>query len=37
MKKTLKSHMIVATLIAIVTFAAGFTLPGGYIHNKSND
>ena len=37
MKKTLKSHTIVATLIATVTFAAGFTLPGGYIQNESND
>ena len=37
MKKTLKSHMIVATLIATVTFAAGFTLPGGYIQDDSND
>ena len=37
MKKTLKSHTIVATLIATVTFVAGFTLPGGYIQNESND
>ncbi|KAL6342719.1 hypothetical protein AAG906_013125 [Vitis piasezkii] len=36
-KKTMKSHMIVAALIATVTFAAGFTLPGGYIQNESNN
>ncbi|WJZ88072.1 hypothetical protein VitviT2T_007404 [Vitis vinifera] len=34
MKKTMKSHMIVAALIATVTFTAGFTLPGGYIPDK---
>ena len=33
----MKSHMIVAALIATVTFAAGFTLPGGYIQNESNN
>ena len=33
-KKTMKSHMIVAALIATVTFTAGFTLPGGYIQDK---
>ena len=34
LKKTMESHMIVAALIATVTFAAGFTLPGGYIPDK---
>ena len=29
--------MIVAALIATITFAAGFTLPGGYIQNESNN
>ncbi|XP_057990989.1 protein ACCELERATED CELL DEATH 6 [Hevea brasiliensis] len=29
-QKVSESHQIVATLIATVTFAAGFTLPGGY-------
>ena len=36
-KRTIKSHMIVAALIATITFAAGFTLPGGYIQNESNN
>ena len=36
-KRTIKSHMIVAALIATVTFAAGFALPGGYIQNESNN
>ena len=36
MKKTIKSHMIVAALIATVTFAAGFTLPGGYVQSGNN-
>ena len=36
-KKTMESHMIVAALIATVTFAAGFTLPGGYVQNGSNN
>ena len=37
MKKTMKSHMLVATLIATVTFAAGITLPGGYVQSGSNN
>ena len=37
MKKTMKSHMIVAALIATVTFAAGITLPGGYVQSGSNN
>ncbi|KAJ9701422.1 hypothetical protein PVL29_006673 [Vitis rotundifolia] len=36
LKKTMESHMIVAALIATVTFAAGFTLPGGYIPDKGD-
>lgn len=30
MKKTGENHLVVVTLIATITFAAGFTLPGGY-------
>ncbi|XP_034686727.1 protein ACCELERATED CELL DEATH 6-like [Vitis riparia] len=30
LKKASDSHMLVATLVATVSFAAGFTLPGGY-------
>ena len=33
LKKTGEIHLIVAALVAIVTFAAGFTLPGGYNEN----
>ncbi|KAJ9159281.1 hypothetical protein P3X46_024797 [Hevea brasiliensis] len=36
-KETSKSHQIVATLIATVTFAAGFTVPGGYGNNDGPD
>ncbi|WJZ88022.1 hypothetical protein VitviT2T_007357 [Vitis vinifera] len=36
-KKTMKSHMMVAALIVTVTFVAGFTLPGGYVQNDSNN
>lgn len=31
------SHLVVATLIATVTFAAGFTMPGGYQAEKGPD
>ena len=42
MRKAFENHMLVAALIATVTFAAGFTLPGGYVQsgsssNKSNE
>ncbi|KAE9454997.1 hypothetical protein C3L33_13101, partial [Rhododendron williamsianum] len=30
MSKMAETHMIVATLISTITFAAGFTIPGGY-------
>ena len=30
-------HLIAATLIAIVTFTAGFTLPGGYNDDEGSD
>lgn len=32
-----ETHMIVATLIATVSFAAGFTMPGGYQSDKGPD
>jgi cadmium resistance protein CadD (predicted permease) len=34
MSKARKSHLVVAALIATVTFAAAFTLPGGYKRNQ---
>lgn len=30
-------HLLVATLIATVSFAAGFTMPGGYISEKGSE
>uniref|UniRef100_A0A803MEM1 PGG domain-containing protein n=2 Tax=Chenopodium quinoa TaxID=63459 RepID=A0A803MEM1_CHEQI len=35
-RKRVDTHMLVATLVATVTFAAGFTLPGGY-NQSDND
>ena len=37
MKKTMKNHMIVAALIATVTFAAEITLPSGYVQSGRNN
>ncbi|KAF2320685.1 hypothetical protein GH714_029994 [Hevea brasiliensis] len=37
LEKTSQSHQIVATLIATITFAAGFTLPGGYSDDDGPD
>lgn len=37
MKKAAKTHLIVATLMATVTSAAGFTLPSVYDEKKGND
>ncbi|KAG9142581.1 hypothetical protein Leryth_011672 [Lithospermum erythrorhizon] len=34
MKRNAERHLVVAALIATVTFAAGFTLPGGYDGNS---
>ncbi|KAL6227135.1 hypothetical protein ACLB2K_001094 [Fragaria x ananassa] len=31
------THLVVATLIATVSFAAGFTMPGGYQSDKGSD
>ncbi|KAK9269342.1 hypothetical protein L1049_001113 [Liquidambar formosana] len=36
-RKASETHLIVATLIATVMFAASFTLPGGYINDKGPD
>ncbi|CAL5347310.1 unnamed protein product [Camellia sinensis] len=37
MKKMGDTHMVVATLIATITFAAGFTMPGGYNSNEGSN
>ncbi|KAI8004744.1 Protein ACCELERATED CELL DEATH 6 [Camellia lanceoleosa] len=34
--KMSETHLIVATLIATISFAAGFTMPGGYNNNKGS-
>lgn len=36
LEKAKDSHLVVATLIATVTFAAAFTMPGGYISDKED-
>ncbi|XP_048431340.1 ankyrin repeat-containing protein At5g02620-like [Pyrus x bretschneideri] len=35
--KAKETHLVVATLIATVTFAAGFTMPGGYHSERGSD
>lgn len=35
-KEAREAHLVVATLIATVTFAAGFTLPGGYKSDEND-
>ncbi|CAL5416339.1 unnamed protein product [Camellia sinensis] len=35
--KRAQTHLIVATLIATVTFAASFTMPGGYDSNQGSE
>lgn len=37
LKKGKEGHLVVAGLIATVTFAAGITMPGGYIDEKGPD
>ena len=37
MKEASESHLVVAALIATVTFAAAFTLPGGYKGDTEDD
>lgn len=37
MRKEADTRLVVAALIITVTFAAGFTIPGGYINNGSDD
>ncbi|KAI3900197.1 hypothetical protein MKW92_026754 [Papaver armeniacum] len=37
LEKLSQNHVLVATLIATVAFAAGFTLPGGYKNEGSNE
>ncbi|WCJ23936.1 Ankyrin repeat family protein [Euphorbia peplus] len=36
LEKAKDSHLVVAALVATVTFAAAFTLPGGYISDENN-
>ncbi|WCJ23934.1 Ankyrin repeat family protein [Euphorbia peplus] len=36
LEKVTASHLVVAALVATVTFAAAFTLPGGYISNEKD-
>ena len=35
--KTKESHLLVSILIAIVTFTAGLTMPGGYVTDKGHE
>ncbi|KAK4544309.1 hypothetical protein RGQ29_033009 [Quercus rubra] len=35
--KTKESHLLVSILIATVTFAAGLTMPGGYVTDKGHE
>lgn len=34
---TVKTHMIVATLLATISFVAGFTIPGGYRREDADE